>query len=99
MCSLPGGVPDKMALEAKARKPGYLYIYLSNENPTLAEVYFDDLSIKHVKSPVIQYNEYYPFGMQTANSWTRENTTGNNFSPSPQSLPFRGLCVFVNYCV
>jgi RHS repeat-associated protein len=22
---------------------------------------------------------YYPFGMQTANSWTRENTTGNNF--------------------
>jgi RHS repeat-associated protein len=24
-------------------------------------------------------NEYYPFGLQTANSWTRENTTGNNF--------------------
>jgi RHS repeat-associated protein len=23
--------------------------------------------------------KYYPFGMQTANSWTRENTTGNNF--------------------
>jgi len=28
---------------------------------------------------VIQYNEYYPFGLQTANSWTRENVTGNNF--------------------
>ena len=27
----------------------------------------------------VQYNEYYPFGLQTANSWTRENTTGNNF--------------------
>jgi RHS repeat-associated protein len=23
--------------------------------------------------------KYYPFGMQTANSWTRENTTGNNY--------------------
>ena len=27
----------------------------------------------------VQYNEYYPFGMNTANSWTRENTTGNNY--------------------
>jgi RHS repeat-associated protein len=24
-------------------------------------------------------DKYYPFGLQTANSWTRENTTGNNF--------------------
>ena len=32
-----------------------------------------------IKSNLIQYNEYYPFGMNTANSWTRENTTGNNF--------------------
>jgi len=35
-------------------------------------------------SNIIQYSEYYPFlpiaiGMQTANSWTRENATGNNF--------------------
>jgi RHS repeat-associated protein len=28
---------------------------------------------------VIQYNEYYPFGLQTASSWTRTNTTQNNF--------------------
>jgi RHS repeat-associated protein len=28
---------------------------------------------------VVQYNEYYPFGLQTANSWTRENITGNQF--------------------
>jgi len=64
-------------LEAKARKPGYLYIYLINENPTTAEVYFDDLSIKHVKSPVIQYNDYYAYGLQTGNSWTRDNTKNN----------------------
>ena len=30
-------------------------------------------------SNVVRYNEYYPFGLQTANSWTRENNTGNNF--------------------
>jgi RHS repeat-associated protein len=28
---------------------------------------------------IIHYNEYYPFNMSTANSWTRENATGNNF--------------------
>jgi RHS repeat-associated protein len=26
---------------------------------------------------VIQSNEYYPFGLQTASSWTRDNTTNN----------------------
>lgn len=33
----------------------------------------------HTKSNILQANEYYPFGMQTASSWTRENATGNNF--------------------
>jgi RHS repeat-associated protein len=37
--------------------------------------------IEHRLTPtnLVQYNEYYPFGLQTANSWTRENTIGNNF--------------------
>lgn len=45
--------------------------------------------VTHTKGNIVQYNacptklqrrrEYYPFGLQTANSWTRENTTGNNF--------------------
>jgi RHS repeat-associated protein len=61
-------------------------VYISNENAILADVYFacpafggDDVTMTYTKGNVIQYNEYYPFGMQTANSWTRENTTGNNF--------------------
>ena len=33
------------------------------------------MGISQTKSPVLQYNEYYPFGMQTMESWTRENTT------------------------
>ena len=54
-------------------------MYISNENPTLVEVYFDDVVMTHTKGNSVQYNEYYPFGLQTANSWTRENAIGNNF--------------------
>ncbi|MGE0589960.1 MAG: DUF6443 domain-containing protein [Cyclobacteriaceae bacterium] len=66
---------DLLEVSYRVEKPGYAYIYLSNENPTLVDVYFDDMSISQTKSPVLQYNEYYPFGMQTMESWTRENTT------------------------
>src|SRR5688572_31953718 len=54
-------------------EPGYVYIYLSNENGTPIEVYFDDFKVTHTKTNVIQYNEYYPFGLQASTSWTREN--------------------------
>jgi RHS repeat-associated protein len=39
----------------------------------------DDVVMTYTPTNVIQYNEYYPFGLQTANSWTRTNTTQNNF--------------------
>ena len=35
------------------------------------------MRVLQVKSPLMQYNEYYPFGLQTANSYTRENTKNN----------------------
>jgi RHS repeat-associated protein len=54
-------------------------VYMSNETPTLVDVYFDDITMTRTPSNVVQYNEYYPFGLTTANSWTRENTTKNNF--------------------
>jgi RHS repeat-associated protein len=76
-----GGYPSvhRMSLTARVRKPGFIYIYLSNESEYAQEVYFDDLAIKHVKSPLIQSSEYYAFGLQTAQSWTRTNATGNSF--------------------
>ncbi|HEY9044504.1 MAG TPA: RHS repeat-associated core domain-containing protein [Ohtaekwangia sp.] len=77
--AMPGGTADKMNLTARARKSGYIYIYLSNENSTITEVYFDDFSIKHVKSPILQYNEYYPFGMPTGNTFTRTEATANKY--------------------
>ncbi len=70
---------DLMSREYTIKEEGYVYMYVSNENATLVDVYFDDITMTHTKGNVIQYNEYYPFGLPTANSWTRENTTGNNF--------------------
>ena len=68
-----------MSREYTIKEEGYVFMYVSNENATLVDVYFDDIVMTHTKGNVVQYNEYYPFGLQTANSWTRENNTGNNF--------------------
>jgi RHS repeat-associated protein len=54
-----------------------MYVYLSYEGDGSNWVYFDDLKITHTKSNVVQYNEYYPFGLQTSNSRTRENSNNN----------------------
>jgi len=68
-----------MTREYTIKEEGYVFMYVSNENATLVDVYFDDVVMTHTKSNLVQYNEYYPFGLQTANSWTRESNTGNNF--------------------
>jgi RHS repeat-associated protein len=55
-------------------EPGYIYVFLSNEQGTNPyEVYFDDFMVEQVKSPVIQTQDYYPFGL-TFNSYQRENS-------------------------
>jgi len=59
-------------------QPGYVYIYLSNESPTPVEVYFDDFKVTQTKSPIIQQDDYYPFGL-TFNSYQRENSTPNDY--------------------
>jgi RHS repeat-associated protein len=70
---------DYMSAELTAKEAGFAYVYISHENATLVEGYFDDVVMTYTPTNVIQYNEYYPFGLTTANSWTRENTIGNNF--------------------
>jgi RHS repeat-associated protein len=59
-------------------QPGYVYIYLSNESATTVEAYFDDFKVTQTKSPVIQSDDYYPFGL-TFNSYSRENSTPNQY--------------------
>ena len=67
------GLHERLYAEVTVKQAGYMYIYLSNDNPTVSEVYFDDFKVTQVKSPVIQTDDYYPFGL-TFNSYSRENT-------------------------
>jgi RHS repeat-associated protein len=57
---------------------GYVYIYLSNESASQVEVYFDDLKVTQTKSPVIQREDFYPFGA-TFNSYQRESSVPNQY--------------------
>lgn len=59
------------------KQEGYLFAYLSYDNDSNNWVYFDDFRVSHTPTNVIQYNEYYPFGLQTSNSWTREDSSND----------------------
>ena len=69
---------EKLAFEGVdkviIKEAGYVYIYLSNENDTPVEVYFDDFKVKHSKGPIVSSQDYYRFGL-TYNSYQRENST------------------------
>ena len=64
------------------KEAGYVYLYLSNDNMDMGgdmvETYFDDFKVEHVKSPVIQSEDFYPFGL-SFNSYSRENNTRNQY--------------------
>jgi GxxExxY protein len=61
-------------------QPGYIYIYLSNEETSPVEVYFDDFRVTQTKSAVIQVDDYYPFGLSiSAMSFQRENSLLNKY--------------------
>jgi RHS repeat-associated protein len=71
---------QKLALPTvMVKEAGFVFVYLSYESQSNNYVYFDDFKVTHTKTNILQYNEYYPFGLQTANSWTRDNTAQNNF--------------------
>lgn len=71
--------PQPLALpEITALELGYIFIYLSYDNDTGGDVFFDDLKITVKESPVIQVNNYYPFGMQSY-TWMREGETDNAY--------------------
>jgi RHS repeat-associated protein len=63
----------------KVKEAGYIFVYLSYESESNLYVQFDDLKITHRRTNIVQYNEYYPFGLQTAASWTRAEKVGNRF--------------------
>ena len=71
--------PQPLALSTiTANEIGYVYIYLSYDNDSGGDVFFDDFKITVTESPVIQVNSYYPFGLQ-AYTWLREGETDNAY--------------------
>ncbi|MBS1978681.1 MAG: RHS repeat-associated core domain-containing protein [Bacteroidetes bacterium] len=66
-------------------QPGYVYIYLSNEETTPVEVYFDDFKVTQTKSPVVSQQDYYPFGL-SFNSYQRENIVPNQYKYNGKEL-------------
>ena len=80
---------DYLTLTANVTKPGYIYIYLSNENDKLVDTFFDDFKIIHTKSPIISADDYYPFGLQIAqNSYQREGATDQKYKYQGQERQF-----------
>jgi RHS repeat-associated protein len=76
------GAHEKLEAEFVITQPGYVYIYLSNDNAalggSLTECYFDDLKITQSKSSTLQEDFYYPFGA-VAKSAVREDAFENKF--------------------
>ena len=71
------GSPTYISASYTVKEAGYAFLYVSNEHPTFVDVYFDDIKMTFTPSRIVQYNEYYPFGFQTAESWTRDNSKNN----------------------
>ncbi len=45
-------------------RPGYLFIYTSNEGQGQSEVYFDNITVTHQPGIVRSATDYYPFGLE-----------------------------------
>jgi RHS repeat-associated protein len=76
---------DLVSVTAKAPEAGYAYVFISNEHPTYADVYFDDVSISYTPSPIVSVSDYYAFGLQY-NNMDRATTFEQRFNYNGKEL-------------
>lgn len=58
------GATPLVLTEAKAKKNGYVYVYLSNESGE--PVYFDNFAVTHERGQLISEDHYYAYGLKIA---------------------------------
>ena len=64
-----------------------------NEDPV--DVWFDDISIDHIQSPIAQQTDYYPFGLEiAATQYNRDAWFENNYLANGGSEKFDDLGVY-----
>jgi RHS repeat-associated protein len=68
--------------ELRAPKNGYVYVYLSNESNW--PVQFDEFTVSHERSAIIEETHYYPYGMKIAGISARA------FNKLPNKYKFQG---------
>jgi len=69
---------DLVTITAKAPEAGYAYVFLSNENPTMVDIYFDDVTFSFLPSPIVDVADYFPFGLRF-NEGQRGGVVGQPF--------------------
>ncbi len=69
---------EALSLDFFPDEEGYMIIYVANQTDEDLNVYFDDMAIEHIEGPIVQTDDYYPFGL-TFNSSERSGYTSNKF--------------------
>ncbi|WP_422361270.1 hypothetical protein [Reichenbachiella sp.] len=57
---------EKLEHSITITQSGYVYIYLSNEEDTPIDVFFDDFTVTQHHTPIVSKDDYYPFGLTFA---------------------------------
>ncbi len=57
---------EPLTLSKAITKPGFIYVFTSNETDTNLEVYFDDFRVTHSNGLLIGESHYYPFSESIA---------------------------------
>lgn len=60
-----GQFKEHVINEIEIPKNGYLFVFVSNEEIDVP-VYFDNLQVTHIRSPLLEETHYYPFGLSMA---------------------------------